>query len=197
MFFVTTYILPTYCNKSECRVSMSSMITSSRLKLPAGGKRVNLYNNPRGALCDTACSGTAMLWEIVSPTENRGRIKNRFYFCSWTFLLESLLSFSRPMKLYSWADSTKGSQEESQASNNERWLQPAEKKGDLHKLQKQQWLNWPSPGLSPWPVFEVSHAVHMQPADTHHMSHLNSTGMGAVGTLQRGAALALPGTPQI
>lgn len=128
MFFVTTYISPTYCNKSECRVSMSSMITSSRLKLPAGGKRVNLYNNPRGALCDTACSGTAMLWEIVSPTENRGRIKNRFYFCSWTFLLESLLSFSRPMKLYSWADSTKGSQEESQASNNERWLQPAEKK---------------------------------------------------------------------
>lgn len=145
MFSVTTYILPTYCNKSECHVSISSTITSSRLKFPAGGKHVNLCNNPRGALCVTTCSRTATLWEIVWPTENRGRIKNRFYFCSWSFSLKSLLSFSRPVKL--WQHQV--SQEKSQASNNEQWGFSLQKKGDPYRLQKQQWWNWPSPGLSP------------------------------------------------
>lgn len=35
------------------------------------------------------------------------------------------------MKLYSWADSIKDSQEESEASHNEQWLQPADKRWSL------------------------------------------------------------------
>ncbi|CAM9320153.1 unnamed protein product [Bubo scandiacus] len=38
------------------------------------------------------------------------------------------LQMHRPTKRYSGADSIKGSQEESKASNNEQWLEPAEKK---------------------------------------------------------------------
>ena len=69
--------------------------------------------------------------KLCHPWKIRGRIKNRVYFCSWTFLLKSHLSFSRPTEHYGGADGVKGSQEEWKASNNEQWLQPAEKRWSL------------------------------------------------------------------